>query len=127
MPAVRIVVDTACDHHDVIGDRGQRYELLDPADLETASCRTDFGLADLKVGTAGLLGGADAQHGFAPDRGVGDGLEVVGLAESAQDRDRRVVQADADADAGRAEMAQVVGEFEQLADIGLRPGRPTCR
>ena len=37
---------------------------------------------------------------------VADVLEVVGLAESAQDRDRRVVQADADADAGRAEMAQ---------------------
>ena len=32
---------------------------------------------------------------------LGDVLEVVGLAESAQDRDRRVVQADTDADAGR--------------------------
>ena len=52
-------------------------------------------------------------------RGVGDGLEVIGPAESAQDRDRRVVQADADADAGRAEMAQLVGELEQLADIRL--------
>ena len=68
MPAVRIVVDAACHHHDVIGDRGQRDELLDPADLETASGRTHFGLADLKVGTAGLLGGADAQDGFAADR-----------------------------------------------------------
>ena len=58
---------------------------------------------------------------------LGDGLEVIGPAESAQDRDRRVVQADADADAGRAEMAQLVGELEQLADIRLDAGRPTCR
>ena len=50
---------------------------------------------------------------------LADLLEVVGLAESAQDRDRRVVQADADADAGRAEVAELVGEFEQLADVRL--------
>ena len=88
VPAVRVVVDTACHHHDVIGDRGQRDELLDPADLETASRRTDFGLDDLQVGTARLLGGADAQHRLAADRLLADVLEVVGPAEAAQDRDR---------------------------------------
>ncbi len=122
--AGRVVVDAARHHHDVIGDGGQRDELLDPADIETPVPRGDLGLDDLQVGAAGLLGGSDAQHGLPPDRPFADVPQVVGLAEPAQDGDRRVVQADPHPDAGRGQPAQGEGELDQLADVGQRAVAP---
>ena len=85
VPAGRVVVDVAGHHHDVVGDRGQRHELLDPANLESVTRRANFGLDDLQVGAAGLLGRADAQHGFAADGLFADRAQMIRLAEPAQD------------------------------------------
>lgn len=128
MPAGRVVVDAAGHHHDVVGDRGQRYELLHSADLETVPRRTDFGLDDLQVGSAGLLGRGDAQHRLTVDRLFADRLEMLGFAEPAQDRDRRVVQADTDADARRSEVAETEREFVEFGDVGMltASGSPLC-
>ena len=105
--AVRVVVDVAGHRHDMVGDGRQRDELLDALDLEAVTDRADLGPDDLQVRSARLLGGADAQHSFAADGLLGDVAKVVRLAEPAQDRDRRVVQAHPDADAGRSQHAEL--------------------
>ena len=48
-----------------------------------------------------------------------DRLQVVRLAEAAQDSDRRIVQADTDADTRGAEVAEPEGQLDQLGDVGM--------
>jgi hypothetical protein len=47
VPAGVVAVHPAGDHHDVIGDRREGHVLLDPADFESVSDGTDFGLDGL--------------------------------------------------------------------------------
>lgn len=119
VPAGRVVVDAAGHHHDVIGDRRQRDELLDPADLVTVTRRTHFGADDLQIRPARGLRGADAQHRLTTDRLLADGAEVVVLGEPPQQRDGRIVQADTHADARRPQPAQLQRQGDEFRDVRL--------
>ena len=119
VPAGGVVVHAAGDDHDVIGDGGQGHELLDAPYLETLTGGTRLGLDDLKIRTAGLFGRADAQHGLAVDGLFADVSEVLGPAEPAQDRDRRVVQAHTYPDTGGPQPAQAECQLVEFGDVGV--------